>query len=924
MTRRLFSSKWSPQQLASTLNLPKTSFPHKPNYPVIEEQFRSAVSLYQSQSNWQEEFIIHDGPPFANGDLHIGHALNKMLKDTILRYHQGQGRKIQLQPGWDCHGLPIELRATSSFNQVSTSTMEQVLQIRNTCRKFALEAQARQQVQMQQWAVLADYEHRILTMDSGYVARQLRLFSQFVKRGLVKRRKHPVYWSPSSRTALAEAELEYRDDHISTACFVRFPVLASETYSEGFPLLYLLIWTTTPWTIPANQAIAFNPQHSQYCKIHIGNDLKTAYIVARNRVSYLQETLAQSIVIIEDVSANVLQHLRYHDSCGEIQSTWEAPFVTDDSGTGLVHIAPAYGVNDFQWYSRHTISNNPLLEIVDSMGFYNEQAPDNLPGCSIFGEAPLEFLRSKSLLLATHQYQHRYPYDWRTKKPVIQMATNQWHIDIVTIKEEIITALNKVEFKPESGRTKLIKMIESRAETPWCISRQRLWGVPIPVFYRIEDEAPCLDPIIINHVAKLIEENRKDGCNIWWKADVKDLLPPSHSHLALNICKGTDTFDVWFDSGTFWANTNSSKSADLYLEGVDQFRGWFQSSLISSVVACSGVAPFKTILIHGFVLDEKGNKMSKSIGNVVTPTEVIAPPNQPYRGIDVLRLWAVTSDYTKDITIGTNTLDQITDLLQKFRNTFRFLLGNLHDFQILDHSIPAPLRPLDRAMLQELKEVGELVNLAYAQYDFADGVGRLGKFVKEDLSAIYFDCIKNRLYLLESTGIDRIGAQSALVIVYKELLKALRPVSPFLCAEVESHRRFDFAKLPTIREIGNISRWRDLVNFRNNIKTALFEARQSGYIESTFQANVQLAPHLCPLGLNPDDLAELFLVRKVELKDGLDSFFIEKSNEAKCPRCWIYRSLVVDAPCEPCNRALTRSLLRGSNNDLTRISLPPS
>lgn len=634
---------WTAKELADTLNLPKTSLPQRVNYVQVEDRFREAIStaLYREQSTKLALplFTIHDGPPFANGDLHIGHALNKMLKDTLLRSKIEQGYRVELRPGWDCHGLPIEQKALRR----SRSRTLAPAKLRAVCARFAGEAIERQRRAMLAWGLLADFDRPVLTMTPQYEATQLRVFAKFVEQNLVFMDKRPVYWSPSSETALAEAELEYHDEHLSRTSFVKFPVVGSR--------LRLLIWTSTPWTLAANQAIALNPR-LEYCIVRDAEG--ESMVVAKSCLEFLRSRLERTLEIIGTISANEILSFRYCNPLveGADNPVLPADFVTGDVGTGLVHLAPAYGSDDFYVCRAHGIVER---EVVTRDGLFNSAAPPRLRGKSIFDEGldrMFGLLKEHQMLLAGLSYKHRYPYDWRSKKPVIQMVTNQWFIATERIKERLIQALDQVTIVPESGRRRFVNMIEARKD--WCISRQRLWGVPIPCFYRKEDGLPVMDVEIVEHVANVVETR---GSDAWWKLPISALLPASHQSKADELIKGNDTLDVWFDSGTFWSN-HAVRQADVYIEGNDQYRGWFQSSLISSVVA-TGAAPYRTLVGCGFVVDRRGSKMSKSAGNVVAPKDIIKGGGRDPYGTDILRLWTASSNFLGDVHLKPQTIGNL-------------------------------------------------------------------------------------------------------------------------------------------------------------------------------------------------------------------------------------------------------------------------
>ncbi|PJF18093.1 hypothetical protein PSACC_02091, partial [Paramicrosporidium saccamoebae] len=788
------------------------------------------------------------------------------------------------RPGWDCHGLPIEIKALAKAQGKSLTP----LQIRNISQQFAQDAISSQAAEMKRWGLLADYEHPVRTLDPSYEAAQLRVFGQLVQRGLVYADKRPVYWSPSSRTALAEAELEYVDGHISKACFVKFPIVG--TLDE-----YLLIWTTTPWTIPANQAIAVNPMLN-YVRVNAGRE---KYIVAQSRMDDLKD-MFETAHAAEAVSIESLLNTKYKNLSGNCNPVVVGDFVTNDVGTGLVHLSPAYGQDDFATCRKHGIVEQ---EIVDMNGMYTDAAPAELAGKSITDvDVQLELLRTKGLLLHSYDHRHRYPYDWRTKKPVIQMATRQWFIRTGPILAELHAALEPVQFLPASGKKRLANMLDARQE--WCISRQRVWGVPIPVFYDKETDSPLLDVAVIEHFANLVAQN---GTNAWWELDNIDLLPDQFKHLADRLVRGNDTIDVWFDSGTFWSSTTDP--SDIYIEGTDQHRGWFQSSLITSVVS-RGISPFKKLVSHGFVLDERGNKMSKSVGNVIAPDEIIKGTGKLPRGTDVLRLWAVSSNFLSDVTVGPILLERTVELHQKLRNTFRFILGNLVAFP---GSLKwEELKDVDRLVLSKCETIKQQVQQKYDELDFSGGIAVLQAFVIEDLSAFYFDVIKNRLYIDTAHSLGRQSAQTALGQIALRLLSLLRPVSPYLCAE------FGTVDAGSVCNENRIEPSQKRAVIRH-VECGLDVYR---LLESTYQADIELSD----TEAGWDDLAEIFMVNSVRRHygnqpalsvveiEGLGLVRILRAEHGKCPRCWMYRLETDEEICRPCNRVLNLGEVLANEN----------
>ena len=907
ISQRARYTAWTEKQLTDTLNLPKTSFPQRPNINEVEDLHRRAIStkLYHEQSPMAAPFIMHDGPPFANGDLHIGHALNKMLKDTILRHQIERGKYVIMRPGWDCHGLPIELKAVAEVEYPADPLL-----VRKSCRVFAKEAIERQREEMLQWGLLADYDSPVISMDAEYEARQLDVLASFAEKELVQLGKKPVYWSPSSRTALAEAELEYRDDHRSKAVYVGFPILGRSNE-------YLLVWTTNPWTIPANQAIGFNPKLS-YVQIKLSNG--STYVIALDCLDRVAAMVCQGVDIVQvtPIELGTLSSILY----GDITLTRQknpmviADFINSESGTGLVHLAPAYGKDDYEVFTSQ--NGKELKEIVNTDGTFNELAPRELIGKNILESegiaAVLGYLNSKGCLVATHDHVHKYPYDWRTKRPIIQMATYQWFINIGPVKEQIIKALDHVEFTPETGKSKLISMIKGRTE--WCISRQRVWGVPIPVFYFKDGKNYLFDSLTAGYFAEIVRNH--GGTDAWWKLDLQNLLPPEYRHLLPELVKGTDTLDVWFDSGTFWT-INKDRPADIYIEGGDQYRGWFQSSLITSIVS-RGTIPFKRLVSHGFVLDEQGTKMSKSLGNVIKPQDLIHPTQGKSRGTDILRLWAVGANYFNDMLLGEQSINNASETLQKLRSTVRFILGNINDLPKFTKNIMP--RVIDQSIMRYSDQIIQKVQGLYDQLDFAKGLDVLRSFIRDDLSAVYFDSVKSRLYVEPADSEARRSAQITLYFILKELMKVLRPIAPFLCEESLAYQKNDFStgSMESRNCRQPIINWPEIVKLRSVVLSAIYGLRKEGLLSSTSQAIVNCSS-IDQLGLPPKELEELFMVSRVTLHHNADAgsklsslwhtflgtehaFTIHRSTMGKCPRCWLFNSLASATPCPRCSEIL--------------------
>ncbi|KAG8160038.1 hypothetical protein KVR01_010675 [Diaporthe batatas] len=806
----------------STLRLPKASIPPRP-VPQLQEQYlrRCTDALYEWQAANRpadKQFILHDGPPYANGALHVGHALNKILKDTILRVKVQQGHRVKYVPGWDCHGLPIELKALEALGVREMAPVD----VRSAARELATNTVLSQMREFRSYAVMADWDRRWTTMDPAFEIRQLELFLGMVRGGLIYRRYKPVYWSPSSGTALAEAELEYKENHTSSAAYVTFPVAASadsgaalgQILGEGFSgQLYALIWTTTPWTLPANKAIAVHDD-LDYVIIRHGGD---ALIVGQGCLQQVlkacfDRTELHQDDVIASCKGSDLRRFMYrhplHGGSAAHQPIIHADFVSAESGSGLVHLAPGHGHDDYEVC-------RPLgLDVsapVDNAGHFTADAypldPQRLQGLFVQGKgnaAVLELLGNH--VLHVHKYQHKYPYDWRTKRPIIVRATAQWFADVAGIKDQALKALDDVQFIPSGGKTRLESFVKGRSE--WCISRQRAWGVPIPALYDMNGDAIMTEESV-QHIISVIRER---GTDAWWSDKPDDpawVVPSLRSHGEYR--RGTDTMDVWFDSGSSWTHEGDVQ-ADVYLEGSDQHRGWFQSSLLTRIAAAAGdsdrgslikqtvgLAPFKRLITHGFTLDKEGKKMSKSLGNIISPNQVMdgsmlppvkkrkdknapketagtapAGPHYDALGPDALRLWAASSDYTHDVVMGDSVLKPIHISLLKYRTITKMLLGSM-----TEAARAAPLTTTDHIALIQLRDTMGEVGRAYDGFEFHRGFSLLNRWVNNDLSAFYLEALKDRLYCGDGGGV--------LEPVFWGLMRMLAPITPVLVEEAWDH-----------------------------------------------------------------------------------------------------------------------------------------
>lgn len=787
--------------------LPRTKFPLRNGNPAASDPAVRAAAQFDRLYQWQLEhrdpdrtFVLHDGPPYANGSPHMGHALNKVLKDVVNRYKLLRGHRVVYRPGWDCHGLPIEQKVRQGpASNSGHGNGGSALDIRRRAAKFARDAIDEQRAAFQRWGCLGDWGNPYLTMSRDYEATQIGVFYDMYKRGCVYRGFKPVYWSPSSETALAEAELEYQD-RVSPSVYVLFPLesggmtnigwgsLESESVGSG---VSALVWTTTPWTLVANRAICYHPDHA-YSLVRLQEGGRTI-LLGSERLEELAPLLGE-YEVVGMVQGDQLKRLHYRSPLDEDGTTPTQPrpflpatHVSDREGAGLVHTAPAHGQDD------HTVGRQHGLDLsclVDPRGKYTPEAGEELHGLSVLeegSEAVCRKLAKTGALLHRRPYTHRYPHDWRTKEPVLLRATEQWFASVSSLKDQAKKAiLNDVTMLPPFSTKRLLNLLESRED--WCISRQRVWGVPLPIFYHRASGRPLIDERTVSRVRELIGRH---GGDCWWERSVEELLPESMRHVAGEYVRGDDTMDVWFDSGSSWASVlqeggEEEGVADMYLEGNDQHRGWFQSSLLTSV-AVRGRAPYRTVLTHGFVLDQAGDKMSKSLGNVVSPDDLLDKGKRNI-GADAMRLWVASSDYFHHVQLSDVILKQRAELLRKLRITCRYMLGNLADFDPIEDALPySDLSKVDRYLLHLLSEYNRQAVLSYEAMDFSDLTQALTTFVPNVLSSFYFDVMKDRLYCEERAGRKRRATQTVLHHTLWTFVQSLAPILPHLAEEVAQH-----------------------------------------------------------------------------------------------------------------------------------------
>ncbi|MDA0717803.1 MAG: isoleucine--tRNA ligase [Cyanobacteria bacterium] len=943
----------APVSYKDTLNLLQTPFAMRANAKVREPEiqaFWAQQRLYErlSQQNPGKAFTLHDGPPYANGALHVGHALNKILKDIINKTALLQGKKARFVPGWDCHGLPIELKVLQGLSSSERAELTPVT-LRQKAYAYALEQVEGQKTGFRRWGIWADWETPYLTLQRDYEAAQIGVFGAMVLAGHVYRGLKPVHWSPSSRTALAEAELEYPDGHSSPSVFAAFLVvelptaLAAQLETAGLAAaaatgaggLAVAIWTTTPWTLPANLAVSVNGRLDYaICAVAPRGDTPTPaashLVVAAELRESLQASLGLDLTPLLSVKGSELEGIKYRHPLLDRTSpvVIGGDYITTETGTGLVHTAPGHGVDDFNTGKKYGL---PVLCPVDEAGNLTAEAGP-FAGTNVLKDANptiLSALEATGLLLKKERYEHRYPYDWRTKKPTIFRATEQWFASVEGFRAAALGAISEVEWLPASGRNRIEAMVSERGD--WCISRQRTWGVPIPVFYHRETKEVLLNEATLGHIQALIAEH---GADVWWQRDEAGLLPEAYAAEASQWRKGSDTMDVWFDSGSSWAGVLQERGlgypADLYLEGSDQHRGWFQSSLLTSV-AVNGHAPYKRVLTHGFTLDEKGRKMSKSLGNVVDPGVLVEggknEKQEPAYGADVLRLWVSSVDYSADVPLGPGIVKQLADVYRKVRNTARYLLGNLHDFAPERDAVAyAELPLLDQWMLQRTAALIDSVTGDFERYEFYRFFQALQNFCVVDLSNVYLDIAKDRLYVSGADEFRRRSCQTVLSLVLERLAGLIAPVLCHMAEDIWQNLPYPVAET-SVFERGWPNApdgWRQaqlevpmeqILELRSLVNRQLESCRASGQLGASLEAQVQLvlesgsastaeALNWLAGSSHPsvDNLADWLLVSGLqeggvapaellaEASKNCITVRIAKAEGQKCERCWHYET----------------------------------
>ncbi len=898
-----------------TLQMPKTDFPMRGNLPENEGLQREKweemdlYGLLKEKNKGKEPFVLHDGPPYANGNIHVGHAMNKCLKDFINRYKFMAGFDVTYYPGWDTHGLPTEQAVTNQG--VDRKSMSKV-EFRRLCQEFSQSQVEKQMADFKQLNVLADWENPYITFQKEFEAAQIEVFAEMVKKGLIFKGMKPVYWSPSSESALAEAEIEYKDKK-DASIYVAFEVCkGNEVVDAGDNLV---IWTTTPWTIPGNTGICVN-EKIEYVKVLVNGQ---KYVVANELIEKLAELFGwENYEKVSTFKGIELDGVEYeHVFKSRIGKVVFGEHVTLDSGTGLVHTAPSYGADDFEMGKKYGLD---MVFGVEDDGKLNENSGKEFAGL-YFEDANKEItkkLEEMGKLLKLVWITHSYPHDWRTKKPVIFRATSQWFCSIDKIRDDILKEIEtNINWHPKWGETRLHNMIKDRGD--WCISRQRAWGVPLPIFYN-EDGSEILDYDVIMHVANLFREH---GSNIWFERDAKELLPAGYTNPASpngNFKKEEDIMDVWFDSGSTHTGAMVKRGlpypADIYLEGSDQYRGWFNSSLITGV-SVYGRAPYKTVISHGFTLDEKGNKMSKSLGNTIDPLKMIK-----LHGADILRLWCASVDYTEDVKIGDELIKQVKESYRKIRNTYKFLLGNLSDFDYQKDKIEfEDMLPYDKYMEIKLNDYVKNVLNAYESYNFQEVYKLTNNFVSFSLSNFYLDFTKDILYIEKTDSLERRSVQTVIYDVLYALIRLLAPILPYTSEEVYGYMNMDLKSvhledMPKVldydKEEDILQLWNKFFELKDEANKILEEARNEKLIGSSLEAelSVQVSNEFEDVAVELKNyLHQLFIVSKVtiELSDSIDARYkitLTKSEGQKCERCWNYVDETREGLCKRCQSVL--------------------
>ncbi|MBC8545403.1 isoleucine--tRNA ligase [Clostridiaceae bacterium NSJ-31] len=929
------------QDYNQTLNLPKTDFAMRAALPQREpgmlktwEETRRYDKMIEKNAD-RPLYVLHDGPPYANGDIHLGTALNKVLKDIIVRSKNMTGYKAPYIPGWDTHGLPIELKARKKIG--GDQTKLSAVELRKGCKEFALSYVDLQKQSFQRLGSLGDYDHPYLTLQPELEAKQIEIFGEMAKKGYIYKGLKPVYWCPTCNTALAEAEIEYEEDPCHSI-YVKFRCVDDKGKFSALGLdpskVFFVIWTTTTWTLPGNLAICLGGAY-EYSVVMANGEY---YVMATDLVpSAMQAAKIDSYEIVASMPGTELEYLTYqHPFLDRVSPIILGDHVTLESGTGCVHTAPGHGVEDFEVCVNH-YPEIPIIVPVDSEGRLTEEA-GQFAGLSTdeANKAIAKYLDANGALFALQKIIHQYPHCWRCHSPILFRATEQWFCSVEDFKDQTVNAIEKVQWIPDWGEGRITNMVRDRSD--WCISRQRVWGVPIPIFYCDDCGKYVVNDESIHAVSALFHEQ---GSDAWYLKSAEEILPEGFTcpHCGgKHFTKEKDIMDVWFDSGCTHASVLTERGddvhwpADLYLEGADQYRGWFQSSLLTAV-AWKGTAPYKAVCTHGWVVDGEGKKMSKSLGNGILPEDII----KEY-GADILRLWVASSDYHADIRISKEILKQLSEQYRKIRNTARYILGNVYDYNPDTDAVPfADMMELDKWAIVQLNALTEKVKEAYETFDFHVAFHAVHNFCTIDMSNFYLDVIKDRLYCEKTEGKERRSAQTAIHTILSGLTRLIAPIIPFTAEEIWASMRHGkgedaesvmFNQMPDHFDVSVsdefIAKWDRIHAVRDDVNKALEQKRNAKQIGKSLEAKVVL--HCADTDLYhflisvQQELASAFIVSSVSVEQGGDGEFtgetealtisVLPADGQKCERCWIYSETVGQCEDHPTLCARCASVLK--------------
>ena len=914
-----------PQDYNATINLPKTDFPMRAGLPKREPEFLKGwedADLYRvmmEKNEGKPRFVLHDGPPYANGNLHMGHALNKILKDFIVRYKNMAGFQAPYVPGWDTHGLPIERQAIKAYGMDRDKVS--VAEFRSKCEEFAYAHVDTQRTQFKRLGVVGEWDNPYLTLTHDYEAQQIRVFGEMAKKGFIYKGMKPVYWCPHDETALAEAEIEYQDEPCSSI-YVKFRVTDDKggklsMITGGLDNVYFVIWTTTTWTLPGNLAISVNPSFEyDLVKVPCGD----VYVLAKELTEAVMKAAEiESWEILGTLLGSELEFMKTQHPIMDRESLIICgDHVTLDAGTGCVHTAPGFGADDFIVCQKYNI---PIVVPVDGKGMATADA-GKYAGMYYEKTTPviLDDLKTQNALLAVENIVHSYPHCWRCKNPIIFRTTEQWFCSVDALKDDAVKACREITWLPGWGEERMVSMIQERSD--WCISRQRVWGVPIPIFYCKKCGKPIVNEQTIDLVAKLFAER---GSNAWYELDASEILSEGFTCACggTEFDKETDTMDVWFDSGSSHASVLDQRPylgfpADVYLEGNDQYRGWFQSSMLTAI-ATKGVAPYKTVITHGMIVDEERQKMSKSLGNGISPDDIL----KEY-GADVMRLWVASADYRQDMRISKDMLKHLSQNYLKIRNTARYILGNLAGFEPeTDQVAYAELPELDRWALMKLNELIDRVRHGYDAYEFHVVFHAIHNFCVVDMSNFYLDVIKDRLYCDATDGLSRRAAQTTIYVILDALVRMLSPVLCFTADEIwqamphkagDDLRNAALNAMPEVCEQYAFSdalteQWNQVTELRDWVNKALEAARNEKIIGKPLEAAVTVYMTAAPDFR--ENLADLCIVSQLDVVEGEGEGYavegapgvtikVERAAGEKCARCWKFAESVGKNAKHPC------------------------